>query len=272
MTKKLLIAVTAVFAVFSAKAQTTTWDFSNDTANWPISTGIGSTPIVKQGLGLYPISTNTNFAAVTNSSQVTYSDGYVATGNRLQTNGGGAVSVGTYRPTQRYFFIQVSGAATVKAWYKSGSSGAVRTAYVSDGNSVLYGSAATSPSASPADTAILTANIPTAGTFYIYTDAAMNFYKIEVTGAAVITTSESNTLSTSENSAGKIAATVFSDRGNVYVSKVSGDTKINVYTATGQLVRTLRTKSDVNFALKAGYYIVNLQSDKGVKSQKVLVK
>ncbi|MCP2038823.1 T9SS type A sorting domain-containing protein [Chryseobacterium sp. HSC-36S06] len=272
MKKALFIAFASVLSVFTAKAQTTTWDFSNDTSNWPLNSGIGTTSIVKQGLGLYPIATNSNFGAITNSSQVSFSDGYVATGNRLQTNGGGAVSVGTFRPTQRYFFIQVSGAATVKAWYKSGSGGAVRTAYVSDGNSVLYGSAATSPSASPADTAILTANIPTAGTFYIYTDAAINFYKIEVTGAAVITTLNSNTLSTVEGNANKLQTAVFSDKGQVYISKVVGDTKVNVYTANGQLVKSLNTKSDTNFALKTGVYIVNLQTDKGVKSQKVLVK
>lgn len=271
MKKKLLIAFTAVLAMFSAKAQTTTWDFSNDSANWPLNSGIGTSPIVKQGLGMYPIATNSNFGAVTNSSQVTFSDGYVATGNRLQTNGGGSAAAGTYKPTQRYFFVQVSGAATVKLWYKSGSGGAVRSAFVSDGNAVLYGSAATSPSASPADTAILTANVP-AGTFYIYTDAAINFYKIEVTGATVTTTLNSNTLSTTENAAAKVSANVFSDLGNVYVSNVSGDTKVNVYTANGQLVKSLNTKSDVNFALKTGVYMVNLQTDKGVKSQKVLVK
>src|SRR5690606_25819474 len=272
MKKKLLIAFTAVLAMFTANAQTTTWDFSNDTTNWPLNSGIGNNPIVKEGLGMYPIATNTNFGAITSSSQVSFSDGYVATGNRLQTNGGGSADEGTYRPKQRYFFVQVSGAATVKLWYKSGSGGAVRSAYVSDGNSVLYGSAATSPTASPADTAILTANIPTAGTFYIYTDAAINFYKIEVTGASVVTTLSSNTLSTSGNSATKVSANAFADGGNVYVSNVSGDTKVNVFTANGQLVKSLNTKSDVNFALKTGVYIVNLQSDKGVKSQKVLVK
>lgn len=272
MKKTLLVAFASLLSVFSANAQTTSWDFSNDATNWPINAGIGTTPIVKAGLGLNPVSSNSNFGAITNSSQVTFSDGYVGTGNRFQTNGGGAVSAGTYHPTQRYFFIQTNGACTVKAWYKSGSGGAVRTAYVSNGDMTLYGSAATSPSATPADTAILTASIPSAGTFYIYTDAAINFYKIEVSGATVITTLASNTLAASETSANKNSTVIFSEGSRVHVSKVAGDTKVNVYNTAGGLVKSLNTKSDVNFDLKTGVYIVNVQSDKGVKSQKVIVK
>lgn len=273
MKKSLLFAAASMlFSAISLNAQTTTWDFSNDATNWPLSAGIGTSPVVKQGLGLFPITTNTNFAAVTNSSQVSFSDGYVATGNRLQTNGGGAVTAGTYKPTQRYFFIETSGPVTFKAWYKAGSAGSVRTAFVSDGNQTLYGSAATSPAATPADTAILTVNIPTAGTFYVYTDTAINFYKMEVSGANVITTLNSNQLATSETGAGKVTANIFASGDKVYLSNITGNTKVNVYTANGALVKTLDTKSDLNFALKTGMYIVNIQTEKGVKSQKVLVK
>ncbi|MGA9212456.1 T9SS type A sorting domain-containing protein [Kaistella sp.] len=274
MKKTLLFAFASLLLAFSAKAQTTSWDFSNDATNWPLSAGIGNSQVVKLGLGMFPIATNTNFGAITNSSQVSFSDGYVATGNRFQNNGGGAATAGTYKPTQRYFFIQVSGACTVKAWYKSGSGGAVRTAYITNGDNTLYGSAATSPSATPADTAILTANIPSAGTFYIYTDAAINFYKIEVTGASVVTTLDSNTiaLATSETAASKISTAIFSEGSKVYISKVSGDTKVNIYNTNGGLVKSANTKSDINFELKTGVYIVNVQTDKGVKSQKVLVK
>ncbi|UBB88649.1 T9SS type A sorting domain-containing protein [Candidatus Kaistella beijingensis] len=272
MKKSILFAAASfLFSAFSLNAQSKTWDFSNDTANWPINAGIGNTPMVKDGLGLFPISTNTNFAAITNSSQVSFSDGYVATGNRLQTNGGGAVSTGTYHPTQRYFFIEVSGPVTFKAWYKAGSTGAVRTTFVSNGYATLYGSAATSPAASPADTAILTATIPTAGTFYVYTDAAINFYKMEVSGANVVTTLNSNQLSAIDSSV-KVSANIFTNGSDLHIANLSGNTKVNVYTANGALVKTLETKSDVNFGLKTGLYIVNVQTDKGVKSQKVLIK
>lgn len=274
MKKSLLFAAASMlFSAISLNAQTTTWDFSNDTANWPLNSGIGTSPIVKQGLGLFPISTNSNFAAVTNSSQVTFSDGYVATGNRLQTNGGGSAAVGTYKPVQRYFFIETSGTGSVtfKAWYKSGSGGAVRAAFVSDGDAVLYGTAATSPTASPADTAILTATVPAGKTFYIYTDAAINFYKMEVSGAPVITTLNSNQLATSDVST-KVSANIFSVGNQVHIANVSGNTNVNVYSANGALVKTLNTRSDVNFDLKPGFYIVSLQTEKGKKTQKVLVK
>ena len=261
MKKTLLIAFASALSIFSANAQTTTWDFSNDAATWPINSGIGTSPIVKAGLGLNPIATNSNFGAITSSSQVTFSDGYVGTGNRFQTNGGGAATSGTYHPTQRYFFIETNGPATVKAWYKSGSAGAARTAYVSNGNTTLYASAATSASATPADTAILTANIPTAGTFYIYTDAAINFYKIEVTGAAVVTTLSSNTLATSE-AANKNSTLVFAQGNTVHISKVKENAQVEVYNMNGALVKTLNTKADTSFELQnKGVYIVNVKSN-----------
>lgn len=272
MKKTLLIAFASALSIFSANAQTTTWDFSNDATTWPLSSGIGSTPIVKAGLGLYPITTNTNFGAITNSSQVTFSDGYVATGNRFQTNGGGAVTAGTFHPTQRYFFIETNGPCTVKAWYKSGSSSAVRTAYVSNGNATLYGSAATSPTNTPADTAILTASIPTAGTFYLYTDAAINFYKIEVTGAAVVTTLASNTLATTE-AANKNNTVVFAQGKTVHITKVKENAQVEVYNMNGALVKTLSTKADTSFELQnKGVYIVNVKSNNTAVSQKVLIK
>lgn len=271
MKKTLLIAFTSVLSIFS-NAQTTTWDFSNDATTWPISPGIGTSPIVKAGLGLNPISSNSNFGAITNSSQVTFADGYVGTGNRFQTNGGGAVSAGTNHPTQRYFFIETSGPCTVKAWYKSGSGGAVRTAYVSNGASTLYGSAATSPAATPADTAILTANIPTAGTFYIYTDAAINFYKIEVTGAAVVTTLASNNLATAE-AANKNNTVVFSQGKTIHITKVKENAQVEVYNMNGALVKTLSTKADTAFDIQnKGVYIVNVKSNNTSVSQKVLIK
>ena len=273
MKKIVLIAFASVLSICSTKAQTTAWDFSNDAATWPIGSGIGSSQIVKAGLGLFPIATNTNFGAITNSSQVTFSDGYIGTGNRFQTNGGGSATVGTYTPKQRYFFIQTSGACTVKAWYKSGSGGAVRTAYVSDGASTLYGSAATSPAATPADTAILTASIPSAGTFYIYTDAAINFYKIEVTGAAVITTLASNTLATSDVAVNKNPAQIFSNGNTIHLKKIKENAQVEVYNMNGALVKSLNTKADTSFELpNKGVYIVNVKSNNASVSQKVLIK
>lgn len=272
MKKTLLIAFASALSIFSANAQTTTWDFSNDATTWPINSGIGTSPIVKAGLGLYPIASNSNFGAITNSSQVTFSDGYVGTGNRFQTNGGAAITPGTNRPTQRYFFIETNGPATVKAWYKSGSTGVVRTAYVSNGASTLYGSAATSPAATPADTAILSANIPTAGTFFLYTDAAINFYKIEVTGAAVVTTLASNTLATSE-AANKNNTVVFAQGKTIHVTKVKENAQVEVYNMNGALVKTLNTKGDTTFDIQnKGVYIVNVKSNNTSVSQKVLIK
>lgn len=275
--KKRLLSLMSALLISTAfvSAQTTTWDFGNDTTNWPVSSGIGTAQIVKLGLGLFPISTNSNFGTITKSSSVTFPGppAYASSeGDRFQTNGGGAPTAGTYTPTQRYFFIQVDKACTVTVWFKSGTGGSVRSVFVSNGSTTLYGSGASSPSYTPADGAIVNATIPAAGTFYIYADAAVNIYQIQVNGANVTTTMGSNTLATSEPSVNKISTVVFSEGNKVYVSKVSGDTKVNIYNTNGGLVKSINTKSDINFELKTGIYIVNVQSDKGVKSQKVLIK
>lgn len=156
------------------------WDFGNDAVTWPTSTGIGTTSIVVDNLGLFPISSSTNFGAVNNNSQ-TFSDGFVAT-RRFQMNGPGYPGAFQVLPTQRYLYMGVSGSCTIKLWFITGFNGVSRTMYVTDGVNVL------GSQSSSIGNAILEVNYtggPT--TLYIYGSAACNLYKLEVCGALVST-------------------------------------------------------------------------------------
>jgi hypothetical protein len=264
MKRKLLYSIlTTVLFAGAMSAQTKTWDFGNDTTTWPLTTGIGSNEIVVDNLGLFPIATNTNFGAV-NASGATFSDGYTAV-NRFQLNGAGFPSGPILTmPTQRYLFIDVSGACTVKVWFKTGSNGSARTMYVSNGTTIV-GSESTN-TGSNVDLAILTANYTgSAGRLYIYGGAACNLYKVEVTGATVNTTLSNDSFNS------EISANVFTNGSQVSIANLVSETTVNVYSINGQLVKTLLTSTDVDFELNQGIYIVNLESTEGKKSIKLIV-
>lgn len=261
---------TMLFSATYLNAQTKTWDFSNTTI-WPLTTGIGNNEMVVDGLGLFPITTNTNFGAV-NASAATFSDGYAGT-NRFQMNGGGGVTAPVYLPVQRYVYFTVNGACTLKVWFKTGSNGSTRTIFCTNGTTLL-GSASSNDSATGgtnADTVILSTNISAAaaavGKIYIYGDQSNNLYKIEVTGATV------NTPALGLNNFELNAVNVFSNGKQINVLNVTSETQVNVYNLTGSLVKSFATSSDTNFELlNSGLYIVNVNSAEGQKSVKVIVK
>lgn len=194
-------------------AQTTTWDFTANNPTWT-ATGMGTSPIEyidSKGLGLRGITSNANFAAWNTTSSSTWAapnDPYSAGTVRVQTNGAGfAAGANESLPTQRYFFIQVDKACTVKVWFKSGSGGAQRSVIASDGTA-NYGkvTANTGATGVPADGAFLSASVTKAGTFFIYGDAAVNIFQIQVVGATVSLT-PTNPLSTLPVTFDKISAT-----------------------------------------------------------------
>ncbi|UPQ78836.1 T9SS type A sorting domain-containing protein [Flavobacterium azooxidireducens] len=262
MRKKLLSFVLPIlFFGTIVNAQTKIWDFGNDTATWPLSGGIGNTPMVVDNLGLFPLPAgNINFGAITGNN-ATFPDGYTAT-QRFQMNGAG-YPTGPFQvmPTQRYLFIDVSGACTVKVWFRPGSADAARTIYVTNGTTVI-GQATSATSGG--DQTILTAAVPATGRYYIYGDTACNLYKVEVTGATV------NTSLSLEN-LNKLTTNVFGAGNQVYVQNVVSNTEVKVYGITGALVKSFNTTSDVNFELNKGLYIVNVKSEEGEKSVKVLM-
>lgn len=263
MKKKLLSSLLIIVAFTTiSTAQTKVWDFGNDDVTWPLSSGIGSSEIVIDNLGLFPIATNTNFGAVT-SSNTSFSDGFTAP-RRFQMNGGGGVTAPTYMPTQRYLYMDVSGTCTVKVWFKTGSNGSTRTIYVTDGTNLI--GSGTSNDGTNTDTVIITANYTGSATrLYVYGDAANNLYKLQVTGATVSTTLSSDLFKN------QLVANAYGADNQIHLSNITSETNVNVYSLTGQLVKSLNTTVDTNFELNKGFYIVNLESTEGKKSVKVIL-
>lgn len=266
-TKLRLATFTMILFAGLSNAQTKTWDFGNDQTTWPESTGITTETVVDK-LGLFPIATNTNFGAIT-LNNATFPDEYTAT-HRFQLNGGGGVTAPDYMPTQRYLYFDVDGACTVKVWFKTGSNGAARSVFVTDGTA-LVGSATTN-TGDNLDLAIITANYTSAtgGRLYVYGDgAASNLYKVVVSGANVTT---GDVAGVDENQF-LASANVFSAGKLVYVSNVISHTQLDIYSMTGALVKSVHTDEDMSLDfLTAGLYIANVKSAEGQKSVKLLVQ
>jgi hypothetical protein len=272
MKKKLLLLILPMlFAAISVNAQTKTWDFGNDTTKWPLTAGIGSNEMVVDQLGLFPISTNTNFGAIT-ASGASFTDGYTAV-NRFQLNGGGGGTAGNLLPIQRYIYFTVDGACTVKVWFKTGSNGSARTVLCTNGTTLLGSGTSVSSLPGPAvDLVIFTANISAAqaavGKIYIYGDTtSSNLYKVEVTGANVTTPA----LAT-KNFQKELDVTVYAKNSKIFLSSVKSSTKVNVYNVLGALVKTAQFDADSSLDINSGIYIVNAKSTDGEKSVKVIVK
>lgn len=255
----LLLAFSVVATVGTVKAQTT-WDFSS--AAWPVTAG-ETTATVKNNLGLVPGPPSVvNFAQV-EANAATFPDGFSAS-KRFKLNGGGYTSTGTSAtPTQRYIVIKVNGNSLVNVWYKNGG-GNDRTLYIGNGSAVL-GSKTYSNSS---DGLIYTFEYTgPAGNLYIYGDQSLNLYKITATNVGTTTLGVNDVRK-------EMKASVYTSGSKVFVSNLeSKNTQINVFNANGSLVKSLTSSSDANFDINTkGLYIVNLKSEAGERSVKVLVR
>ncbi|OOV18506.1 T9SS type A sorting domain-containing protein [Flavobacterium sp. LM4] len=287
--KRKLLYLTAVllFSVGSINAQTTTWNFSDNTVSGTVTVpspafptagvltsasgstaGTSPNTINVGGLNLYGHTAvgASAFAAISGNSQ-TFSDGYVGA-NRASTGGSSAAATGTFLPTIRYFSFNVSGPCTVKAWIKhttaiptNGTVPTTRTLYVSDG-AALYGSGSVTNDVTANLSNVVTVNVTNSGLVYIYGDSSFAVYKIEVSGA---------TLSTNNFQADS-KVTIFGADGKINVANVTAAAKVSVYSITGALVKSTATSEDVSLSVKSGVYIVKAQSEEGTKTVKVLVK
>jgi hypothetical protein len=265
--KTKLLSITLMMVLFTSitNAQTKVWDFANDTATWPLGTGIGNNPMVVDNLGLFPITTvggNTNFGAV-NANTGTFSDGFTGP-NRFQMNGAGYSSAGGFvtLPTQRYLFIDVSGPCTIKVWFRTGGSG-TRNLFITDGTAIT----ATIGSATSGDPLILTGSAPAAGRYYIYGDSSNNLYKVSVVGATVNTVLSNTDFQTTS------LVKAFTNGRQIHLSNVVSKTQVEVYSVTGALIRTINTEADTSFdVLNAGVYILRIKSEEGQKSVKLVVQ
>ncbi|HCC93552.1 MAG TPA: hypothetical protein DEQ26_04365 [Flavobacteriaceae bacterium] len=264
--KKSLIfsALSLTIMSLSVNAQTLTksWDFSTWTNE---STGYSETKII-DNLGLFAGASITNMGVV-ESNNATFPDTWKGT-KRLKLNGGSYETTETsfISPSKRYLFFSVTEPVKIKVWFKSGSSSGTRTLYITDGKEVI------SKVDVNGNDNIATDYIEYkggAGTIYLGGDQALNIYKIEVYDGKLGTTS---TLST-KNVSTKNSVKVISSNGKIFISNLKNtNTKINVYTYSGNLIKSLNATQDINFDLNNGNYIVNIQSDDEVTSTKVIVK
>lgn len=260
MKKSLLLLAFAVVATASNLQAQTSFDFSSSA--WPINAGETSA-VVKNNLGLVPgPATVVNFAQI-EANNATFSDGYSAT-KRFKLNGGGFTSTGTNSvPTQRHIILKVNGNSLVNVWYKNGGSGD-RTLYIGNGSAVL-GSKTYSNSA---DGLIYTFEYTGPATnLYFYGDQSLNLYKITATNVGITVLGVNDVRK-------DMKASVYTSGNKVYVANLdSKNTEVNVFSANGSLVKTMKASADTNFEINnKGMYIVNLKSEAGEKSIKVLVK
>jgi hypothetical protein len=271
MKKKLLYLTSIVlFAVVIANAQTTKWDFANNVVSlnggsdiftdWPNPTAATTVETVKNGLGIFPGTGVTTFAVVSAGSVLTYSDGYSPT-NRLAT--GGASTVVSNMPSTRYFYFEVSGPCQIKVWARGGGSNA-RATNISNGATLL----STKPTTS-ATLDIHDINVTTAGRYYVYADGAGGgtFNKIEVIGANVTTPA----LSTSSFQKQSDVA-IYAKDGKINLSNIKSNTKVEVYSVLGALVKSAQAEADTSLDINSGVYIVKVKSAEGEKSVKVIVQ
>ncbi|SHJ94480.1 T9SS type A sorting domain-containing protein [Epilithonimonas mollis] len=260
MKKSLLIlAISVIASVNNFKAQTT-WDFSS--AAWPVIAG-ETVATVKNNIALVPGPPSVvNFAQV-EANSATFEDGYTAS-KRFKLNGGGFTSTGVNTtPTQRYIYFKTNGNSTIKIWYKNGGGGD-RTLYIGTGTAIL-----TSKTYSNSQDGIIFTYeyVGPAANIYIYGDQSLNIYKI--TAANVGTT----VLGVNDVKK-ELKANVFSSGNKVYVSNLDAkNTQVSILSANGSLVRSANISADSNFEVNAkGVYFVNLKSEAGEKSVKVLLK
>lgn len=79
------------------------------------------------------------------------------------------------------------------------------------------------------------------------------------------------TLGTTNNYS-KTSVNIFTSEKSVYISNVKANTDVKVYHMNGSLAKMFTTKSDINFELPRGIYLVTVQAKDGIKSVKVLSK
>lgn len=272
MKKKLLYLTSIVlFSVSALNAQTTIWDIGNNktilnggaevVGDWPAILPTAApflSETVIKGLGIFPGSATT-FGAIAANVASGFSDNYTSI-NRFPTGGASGGSA-TALPTSRYLYFNVSGACTIKVWFKGGNTSSTRTLFVSNGTTVL-GSGASLNGVS----LIVEATATAAGKHYVYCDNGNNIYKIEVTGATINTPA----LSTKDFQK-ELDVTVFAKDGKIFLSNIKSSTKVNVYNVLGALVKTAQLDADSSLDVNGGVYIVNAKSTEGEKSVKVIV-
>ncbi len=182
--KKFFLFAAAVVAALTINAKE--WDF----ADFAEDAGLTKGSKEVDGLGFYAVDasedptkefeTSKAFGVIA-AKKKTFDDGYQSVNNCKTNGGGGAEEATPWLPKQRYFYFDVEGNSTIKVWYESGSSKAVKL-FISDGAKVLFENEV---SVADKDKALIAeaSYVGSAGRIYIYGGGSIEVFKIEV-GAA----------------------------------------------------------------------------------------
>jgi hypothetical protein len=177
--KQRLLLLTMMLFISIANAQHT-WDFGNDTTNWPVVASAPTVDFVRDGLNC--VAGGSAFGQIT-ANAATFStfgsDNFTAV-DRFNTGGASTITSGNPAlPTKRYLSFPVTGSCTVKLWM--GATALGRTGSISNGVTILgsYTTAGTTPFPG-----VITVNyVGAATTLYVYCDASIWFYKLSWTPA-----------------------------------------------------------------------------------------
>jgi hypothetical protein len=183
--KKFFLFAAAAVAALTINA--TEWDFSDFELD---ATGLTKGSKVVDGLTFYAIdasadpskefASNKGFGVIAEKVK-TFDDGFKSAQNCKTNGGGGAEEATPWLPKQRYFSFDVTGNSTIKVWYESGSSNAVKF-FISDGTKLLFQNEV---SKDDKDKALIAeaSYVGGAGTIYIYGGGSIEVFKIEATSA-----------------------------------------------------------------------------------------
>lgn len=262
--KKLLFSlILAGVSAVTFNAQSKTWDFS-DATKFPA----GAIAADKTVDGLSFVTGGSSLTIATNSL-ATFDDGYAPT-QRLQFGGNsysGSTNpaIGTtVMPTRRYVQFAVSDKAVIKFYARGGGAG--RTVLISDANGKVL-NVTTFAGNGNADIAVTSyTHNGAAGNMIISAGGGDNsLYKIEYT--------DNSSLAVNSVKSG-LKPIAFSSGNKIFIKDLEyKNTQVSVFAANGSLVKSIRTAVDTDFDIQTkGMYVVNLKSEAGERSVKVMIK
>ena len=100
---------------------------------------------------------------------------------------------------------------------------------------------------------------------------AFNFTKGNDNWDPISILANNDTLSTQNNNQ-KSSVKIYAIGNEIYISNIKNNTKVSIYSMTGNLLKTVSINKEFSANLPKGVWIVNTQSSEGIFSSKILIK
>lgn len=174
---------------------------------------------------------------------------------------------GTGTAARRYFTFTLTAGQTVTIYWKSNITTSGTLTVIPAGGSAVSTSLAYGSTGATSEMRIskLTADVGGDYTIGDYT-GKMETYRIygaDVNAGVNLSTNNFNK---------ELSLDIFSIKNQVYVTRITSDTQIQVYNMAGALVKLVKAAENTNFELTKGIYVVKTKSAEGQKSVKVIVQ